>query len=536
MKILFLYPNLRGMNMLPPSIAILSSLLKQRGHTIDMFDTTHWHIPDNDFDSDKEKEKNLQARPFDFAEHQVTIHETDVFEDFQKKVQSFSPDLIAISATEDLFPIAISLLRSLRDRPRTVLGGVFATFAGELALSYPEIDMVCVGEGENCIVDLCERMEKGQSYDNVTNLWLKKGHGHAGALRRTQTSDGLVGLSLRRSDDGIIKNSISKPVRMEDAPLPDIGIFEDARLYRPMAGKVYRMLPVETHRGCPYTCAFCNSPSQEALYEKETNVAFFRKKDFESVRKEILYYRDVWNAEYLYFWADTFFAYTNKEFDQFCDMYQDIGLPFWCQTRVETLTTYRVQRLKDVGLHRVALGLEHGNEKFRREVVDRRMTNDLIVRNMKILNDVGVPYSVNNIIGFPTETYDLAWETMTLNRRIDADNHNCYSFSPFHGTPLRDMAEKLGYLAPEQITRCLTRDSILDMPQFPRSRVEGLRRTFVMYVKFPESRWPEIKQAEAMTPEGDAVWLRLRDEFASSFFKPAEGDHGTGKPMAVAVA
>ena len=231
--------------------------------------------------------------------------------------------------------------------------------------------------------------------------------------------------------------------------------------------------------------------------------------------REILYYRDVWNAEYLYFWADTFFAYTS--------------LPTSSATCTRTSASHSGVRpasnarptacsASDVGLHRVALGLEHGNEKFRREVVDRRMTNDLIVRNMKILNDVGVPYSVNNIIGFPTETYDLAWETMTLNRRIDADNHNCYSFSPFHGTPLRDMAEKLGYLAPEQITRCLTRDSILDMPQFPRSRVEGLRRTFVMYVKFPESRWPEIKQAEAMTP-GDA-WLRLRDEFASSFFKP----------------
>ena len=31
MKVLFLYPNLRGMNMLPPSIAILSALLKRKG-------------------------------------------------------------------------------------------------------------------------------------------------------------------------------------------------------------------------------------------------------------------------------------------------------------------------------------------------------------------------------------------------------------------------------------------------------------------------------------------------------------------------
>jgi radical SAM superfamily enzyme YgiQ (UPF0313 family) len=501
MKVLFLYPNLRGMNMLPPSVAMLSALLKQHSIQVDLFDTTHWQIPGEcDFDSDKVKEKNLNVRPFDFAEHQVTIHETDVFADLERKVQSFSPDLIAISATEDIFSIAIRLLSMLKTRPRTILGGVFATFAPVLALSYPEIDMVCVGEGENCIVDLCERIQKGRSYEDVTNLWLKK------------------------ADGSIVRNPITNPVKMEEMPLPDIGIFEESRLYRPMAGKIYRMLPVETHRGCPFTCAFCNSPSQNVLYKKETDKNFFRKKPFDAVRQEMLYYRDVWKAEYFYFWADTFFAYSDREFDQFCEMYQDVKIPFWCQTRVETLTEYRVGRLKEVGLHRMAMGIEHGNEKFRREVLDRRMNNELIVENMEILKRIGVPFSVNNIIGFPTETYELAWDTLKLNRLISADNYNCYSFSPFQGTPLRAMAERLGYITPEKITRSLTKDSILDMPQFTRTQIEGLRRCFVMYVKFPESRWSEIKKAESLTPEGDANWERLREEFVKTFFVPAEDD------------
>ena len=36
-----------------------------------------------------------------------------------------------------------------------------------------------------------------------------------------------------------------------------------------MAGKIYKMVPVETHRGCPFTCSFCNSPDQNTLYKKE---------------------------------------------------------------------------------------------------------------------------------------------------------------------------------------------------------------------------------------------------------------------------
>ena len=192
----------------------------------------------------------------------------------------------------------------------------------------------------------------------------------------------------------------------------------------------------------------------------------------------------------------------------------------------------RSGRLKEVGLQRVACGIEHGNETFRREVVDRRMSNDDLVRWLRILNDLGVPYSVNNIVGFPAETYELARDTMQLNRRINADNYNCYSFSPFHGTPLRALAERLGYITPEVITRSLTRDSILDMPQFPRAQVEGFRRCFVLYVKFPESRWPEIKRAEALTPEGDAAWEALRKEFVEQFFTPNEDEVDADQALA----
>ena len=34
-------------------------------------------------------------------------------------------------------------------------------------------------------------------------------------------------------------------------------------------------------------------------------------------------------AEYLYFWADTFFSWTARDFDEFAELYQDINLPFF---------------------------------------------------------------------------------------------------------------------------------------------------------------------------------------------------------------
>ena len=128
-----------------------------------------------------------------------------------------------------------------------------------------------------------------------------------------------------------------------------------------MAGQVYKMLPVETIRGCPFTCRFCNSPDQMRLY-KGIGSNFYRKKRMDLVYKELKYFKDVEKVQYNYFWADTFLGMSNKEFDEFCEMYSDIKLPFWIQTRPETVTDHNMKKLKSVGLHRISFGIEHGNE------------------------------------------------------------------------------------------------------------------------------------------------------------------------------
>ena len=46
-KILFIYPNERQMSTIPPAIALLSQLLKQGGHTTDIFDTTFYEFEDD---------------------------------------------------------------------------------------------------------------------------------------------------------------------------------------------------------------------------------------------------------------------------------------------------------------------------------------------------------------------------------------------------------------------------------------------------------------------------------------------------------
>ncbi|SVB48348.1 uncharacterized protein METZ01_LOCUS201202, partial [marine metagenome] len=472
-KVLFLYPNTFGMNMLPPAIALFSAILKERGHRVDLFDATYYQT-DHGIDSDGTKAGRLNVVPFSANEKGIKMLSTDWRTDIRKKIDSFEPELIALSTTEDMWLLGVRMLEEIedsinRDKIPVIAGGVFPTFAPEIVIRHRLVDMVCVGEGENTMIDLCERIEKGNSWNDVTNTWVKQ------------------------KNRSIIKNPISEPFEIDDTPIIDIDLFEERRLYRPMAGKWYKMMPVETIRGCPYKCTFCNSPDQITLYNEETESNFFRKKNMNLVYKELKYFKDNHGVEYNYFWADTFLSWNEREFDEFCEMYSDIRLPFWMQTRPETITEYKVKRLAEVGLHRISFGLEHGNEGFRKKLLRRDWKNGPIIDALKIPVRYGVPFSVNNITGFPTETRELAMDTVELNRYIDSHNQNLYSFVPFHGTPLRKICEDMGLVNPDTISKALTDKPMLVQKQYLPEEIEGLQKCFVLYVKLPKSRWKDVR-------------------------------------------
>jgi radical SAM superfamily enzyme YgiQ (UPF0313 family) len=512
-RVLFLYPNTYGMNMVPPAIAFLSALLKQKGHEVELFDSTYYDVSYG-VNSEGLKAERLNVVPFDMDARGIHMKSTDWSKDLTDQVNRFSPDLIAISSTEDMWELAVKLLVPLKgyvvsNNTPVIVGGVFPTFAPSLVLEHPLINIVCIGEGENSLIDLCEKIYQGESYDSVTNLWVKK------------------------NNAVIKKNSISRAVDINNNPRIDLSLFDEERLYRPMAGRIYKMFPIETHRGCPFTCTFCNSPDQMKLYDREAGGGFFRKKKMSLVYDELKYLKDSLGCEYNYFWADTFLALNNREFDEFCEIYSDIKLPFWMQTRPETISDYKIRRLAEVGLHRISFGIEHGNEKFRRELLDRRWKNEDIINALKIPHTYGIQFSLNNITGFPGETRDLAMDTVELNRRIkDADNANIYSFVPFHGTPLRKLCESKGLVDRNAIAKSLTDKPMLDMPQYTAKEIEGLKKCFILYVKFPKNRWREIQQAEGESLEAEKIYSDLKAEFMDKYFVPPKDNPKAEFPAA----
>jgi anaerobic magnesium-protoporphyrin IX monomethyl ester cyclase len=491
-RVLLVYPNYMFVNLLPTNIGILTACLRQNGFHVELFDTTFYRTAEKSLD--EIRVEHLQLRKFSLSDFGVHPKETDCLQDFRKKVLEYKPHLIAVTAVEDTYPQGLALLETVRDTGiPTIVGGVFPTLAPETAIRDDLVDMVCVGEGEHALVELCTRMHERKDFHTVQNLWVKK-------------------------NGKIVRNTMRPPIHMDDVPHSDWSLFEKERFYRPMQGKIFRMLPVETDRGCPYTCRFCEAPSLVNLYKKNTGSYYFRRKSWDRVKEEFDLYIAKYNAQYIYFNAETFLAMTNEEFDQFIDMYRHIRLPFWMQTRVETITPERLKALEDVNCNRISIGLEHGDENFRRTIIGKGFSNQRLKDVFKLLNNCSIPVTVNNIIGFPGETRELVFQTIEINRHLASDSVNCYYFTPYRGTPLRDLALEKGYITEDTKTSTPIMGSVLNMPQLTREEILGLVRTFCLYVKFPKEEWPMIRIAEKFDEEGNAMFEKLSGLYYERFF------------------
>ena len=493
-KVLFVYPNLQMVMLLPSNIAILSAYIKKHGIDVKLFDTTLYKVEEKSVDDIRVE--HMQLRPFSLAQKGVEYKSADVFEDFKKMVADYKPNLIAVSATDDTFDLGMKLVSKVRDSGiHITVGGVYPTVSPEDAIANTCVDSICVGEGEEALLELCQRMQNGESITNIMNLWVK-------------------------TEGKIYKNGLRPPIDINTLPYEDFSIFEEEMFFRPMQGKIYRMIPISLDRGCPYSCTFCAAPVYRKLYRDSTNEGYFRIKTVARVIEELKYHVDKYKVDYIYFNSETFFARKEEEIERFATLYKaEIGLPFWCQTRIETITKRRVELLKTMNCNRISIGIEHGNEEFRKKILDKTFTNKQAIEALDILDESGIPVTVNNIIGFPDETRGLAFDTIMLNRRLKADSINAYFFVPYRGTPLRGYCIEKGYLKTDTKTDSLARGSVLNMPHFPPDRIRGLVRTFPLYVKMPESYFDRIRSAEELTEKGDDALSSLRDIYFKEYFK-----------------
>ncbi|MBW8039156.1 MAG: hypothetical protein FVQ85_04060 [Planctomycetes bacterium] len=60
---------------------------------------------------------------------------------------------------------------------------------------------------------------------------------------------------------------------------------------------------------------------------------------------------------------------------------------------------------------------------------------------------------------------------------------------------------------------------MLNMPEFTPKQIDGLMRTFLLYLGFDESEWPEIEKAERFDSEGDEIFSRYSKTYREQMWK-----------------
>lgn len=502
---LLVYPNIQQSAMMPYSMGLFTALLRQHGFEVELFDSTFYA---EELTSNYVHYRTYVKR-FDWFERGVRFRQTRMLDDFRARVDAFQPDLIALSVVENTYSIGRAMIRALPEKHRkipTIWGGPFATFAPEFILRDDVGDLVCRGEGEIALIELCKRMCDGRPITDIPNLWVREN----GTLHR---------------------NPLGPRVDLDELPFADYSLFEPQAIYRPMEGRLWRTIGIESQRGCPFKCTYCNSPGQNSLAVLEQGSMFYRRKSLSRVMAELEHQHKLHNIELVYWLADTFLALSRRSFDELVERYQDYRIPFWMNTRSETVTEHAADGLERMNMLRMSVGIEHGNAEYRRKMLKRYQSNAQLRRAFDIASGRSFSTTGNCIIGMPEETRELVFETIEFTRQLpdDIDTNGCFIFSPLHGTELRTVAVQNGYLDPN--TFCDITDpevSILDQPQLPRAEVVGIAKTFGLYQIAPHSDWDRIRAAEPNTAEADAMLDLLQSEY-----RP--GDVGGGGPASSVV-
>ncbi len=491
-KILLIYPTIYKKTGLPIGVASLCAVLKEAKYEVKVFDTAFYNIKKEDagvkIRSDRIMSKEIKN------EEIFPQNNADVFDDLNKIIQSFRPTIIGISVLESNYSISTKLTNFIKSKFKDIYiiaGGVFPTLSPEVTIAEKSIDAVCVGEGEKPLLGVCEKIDAGEKPIDIEGLWIKDG-------------------------DKIIKNNPSILHDLNSLPHPDFTEFNEWLFYKPMQGKLYKMINIDTTRGCPYICTYCAAPMLKNYFNENSSGKYYRKINMVKVIDQIHFQIKRHNPEFIYFSSETFLSMNDKEFEMFVDEYSNIKIPFWFQTRFETITEERMKRLKEIGMYWLTIGLEHGNEEFREKILKRKYSNKMAVDKMKILSNLNIGASINNMMGFPFETRELIFDTINLNKKMWKINnkieHNIFLLAPFQGSELYNFCIINNLLDNGHITDTtdLADESVLNFPQSFKSELKGLIKTFNLYVKLPEKYYPDIRIAERNDSEGAQMFKKMK--------------------------
>ncbi|MBC7236846.1 MAG: radical SAM protein [Chloroflexi bacterium] len=375
---------------------------------------------------------------------------------FLAEVDAARPDLIAFSATTHQYPYIERYAEYLRaERPELlrVIGGTHATLVPEQVAASPAFDVICVGEGEYPLRDLCRKLEEGGDFSHIENLWVRRKEGMGQALEGTYLPSALDRFWVRNPLRPLIAD-------LDELPFVDRDVFMYGSILKDNDGWV----DIMAGRGCPYDCSYCCNPGLKRRYAGLGR--YVRLRSVEHVLGELRALAERYPIKTINFQDDTF-TLDKRWTLAFCQAYgASFDYPFWINSRVERLLDEDVVRaLAEAGCAGVRIGIENGDEELRRRVLKRTMSNQEIIAAFALMRRYGLKVYTCNMIGVPGETPQTIEATIELNRRLAPEQFQFSVFYPYPMTELYDICVAQGLIRPGvELSDYYSRESVLNLP------------------------------------------------------------------------
>jgi len=333
-------------------------------------------------------------------------------------------DVVMLSVSTVHYNDAVPLARYIKEtsNAKILMGGIHSTIMKTKILEdCKEIDYLCIGEGEDFVVDFVNHFNTPKLLD-ILNL-------------------------AYRDKDGIRANVVRECTNLHSLPVFNYAIWPAESIMQsfPRPGFCY----VNATRGCPFNCSFCSNGINLELYKKD----YLRTRKVDAVITELKYLKSRYPIELFYFPDEMIMFDTNYVTELFTRIHDEVGVSYGCLARVEYINEDIVKLLSKTNCRYLGMGVECGDEEFRKTFLNRHMTNAQIISAFKMLKAVPDLMLMSfNMKGYPVPYDDeLTKKTYALNDIIQPSILQMAVFYPFPGTTLYDYCVERDLIDPEKV-------------------------------------------------------------------------------------
>lgn len=380
-------------------------------------------------------------------------------DDVARLMQESAADVVAFS----FMTCRLELVRRLVPVARAALPDARVIAGGAHPTSYPQptldlgFDAICLGEGEE---PLCRLL--GDPAGEHPGIWRR---------------EGPVPTERWWAED------------VDALPDWDRALFGDVRN---SGNRFEAAIGVALARGfCPYSCTFCGVDGYRRI-NGVTSAKAMRLRSVERVLTEIENARPLADPAAGFAAWDEVLPSNLAWLSEFCRQYRArVSLPFACQLRVEQVRPELVAALVEAGCDYVVLGVETGDEEYRKRILNKPFTNERVKQAFSLLHGAKIATFCSFMIGLPFETPKMLAASIRLAQELRPSELSWKYYTPERGTMLFGLVEREGLVieryvdhpfgakeAMVRMTRCTQRDLDKASEAFRLLRGDGVRGTF----------------------------------------------------------